>query len=77
MKRNVNAAAVAHNQSVHNSKKVVKAVVAKATYTSLKENKVVDHNKLSADELAMVKNIDAHLQDLYYLTDEEDIIGFC
>lgn len=77
MKRNVNALAVAQNPSVHNSKKVVKAVVAKSTYSTTKESKVADSNKLSADELGMIKNIDAHLQDLYYLTDEEDVIGFC
>jgi hypothetical protein len=77
MKSNVNAAAVAQNQSVHTSKRVVKAAIAKATYSGPKENKVVDNNKLSSDEMAMLKNIDAHLQNLYYLTDEEDIIGFC
>lgn len=77
MKRNLNAAAVAQNQSVHNSKKVVKAVVAQAIYSAPKEKNVADSNALSLDEMAMLKKIDAHLQDLYYLTDEEDIIGFC
>jgi hypothetical protein len=77
MKRNVNAAAVAQNQSVHNSKNVVKAEIAQAIYNAPKERNVADTNALSLDEMAMLKKIDAHLQDLYYLTDEEDIIGFC
>jgi hypothetical protein len=78
MKRNPNAEAVAQNPSVHSSKKVVKAVVAQSTYSAaIKESKIGDTNKLSADDLSAIKTIDARLQELYYLTDEEDIIGFC
>jgi hypothetical protein len=78
MKRNLNAVAVANNPSVHSSKKVVKAVVTNSTYTAaIKESKIGDTNKLSADDLSAIKNIDARLQELYYLTDEEDVIGFC
>lgn len=78
MKRNPNAVAVANNPSVHSSKKVVKAIVTNSTYTAaIKESKIGDTNKLSADDLSAIKNIDARLQELYYLTDEEDVIGFC
>lgn len=74
MKRN--AIAVAQNPSVQNSKKVVKAAIAKATHVTSNE-KNVDTNKLSAEDMSIIQTIDARLQDLYYLTDEEDIIGFC
>lgn len=78
MKRNPNAVAVAQNPSVHTSKKVIKAAVAQSTYTAtVKESKIGDTNQLSADDLSTIKNIDARLQELYYLTDEEDVIGFC
>lgn len=74
MKRNANATAVAHGP-VNKSKKVVKADVGKTTF--FKQDKKVDTNPISAAELAIIQNIDARLQELYYLTDEEDIIGFC
>ncbi len=78
MKRNPNAVAVAQNPSVHTSKKAIKAAVAQSTYTAaVKESKIGDTNQLSADDLSAIKNIDARLQELYYLTDEEDVIGFC
>jgi hypothetical protein len=74
MKRN--AIAVAQNPSVQNNKKVVKAVIAETIHVTSKE-KNVDTNKLSAEDMSIIQTIDARLQDLYYLTDEEDIIGFC
>lgn len=51
--------------------KLVKEVPAKVTKVA------EDVNALSVAELDLIKKIDARLQDLYYLNDEEDYIGYC
>lgn len=77
MKRN--ASATAHAQTKmkkekgHKATNVSKAVAISKSVSSAK----VDTNKLSEKDLALIGNIDARLQELYYLTDEEDFIGFC
>lgn len=76
MKRSSTAHAKVHAGKVKKAaKQVVNKLVKEVPQKVAKAAK--DANVLSVAELEIIKNIDARLQDLYYLNDEEDFIGYC
>lgn len=77
MKKNATAVAIAQeamkNNKVQKSNNVSAAVTTHKSVSTAK----VDTNALTDAEKAIIQQIDARLQDLYYLADEDDFIGFC